>query len=551
MIDALRGDRCFDLRTDLSALGRRFWFADFLVSPRPYRPAFTMRRFSTTVRLGLALIKQSRHHDDRYAALLSALRSGTATARDAISGDSTASRESLTAAVGARQGSSVPVLQHLSTLMSLANDVLERHPGLSEAAVQVAIGELGALSEPFDQPAFLAALRHSLPESRAAELTGVSRLPLSQGIVEQTHAARLGTVPVRVTLLRADTHAQLTADLDLAQRAARLAERFSSGARAIHAAAVMARMAAAVGAMLDLRQRAADQSYLRFQLKDDTRLAVPEVFWDYCGDRVLTTGAIRGIALSDVAGLRAHGLDPSTLVATWIEAFLEMALKQGVQHAGLDASAATVSIEADTFGQLVLDATTPMMFFARHERDFLANASHALLQGDHKAAAREHLRHGAPDSQRGKGAEPAVSVEATYRREAERFTVPGGPSDGLLGDLFGALGTGTAQHTFNHSHTGIASAATVMSRALADIEILADRIAPGVDIWSIARQVIARIVADQFGPHGLIAKLADEAVRWPQVLPRLPRLVADRLGATRAAPGPDRASRANRASPGH
>ena len=68
--------------------------------------------------------------------------------------------------------------------------------------------------------------------------------------------------------------------------------------------------------MIDLRQRAADQSYLRFRLRDDKRLAVPEVLWDYCNDSVLTTRAIETAALSDAQALASCGLDQADVVAT-------------------------------------------------------------------------------------------------------------------------------------------------------------------------------------------------------------------------------------------
>jgi ubiquinone biosynthesis protein len=63
------------------------------------------------------------------------------------------------------------------------------------------------------------------------------------------------------------------------------------------------------------------------------------------------------------------------------------------------------------------------------------------------------------------------------------------------------------------------------------IERMAHAVAPDVDVWLIARRVIARLAADQFGCHGLVAHLAREATHWPRMLPRLPTLIAKRAGA--------------------
>jgi ubiquinone biosynthesis protein len=67
----------------------------------------------------------------------------------------------------------------------------------------------------------------------------------------------------------------------------------------------------------------------------------------------------------------------------------------------------------------------------------------------------------------------------------------------------------------------------LLARSAQSIEEMARRIAPDVDVWSIARRVITRLALDQFSQHGLIAQLASEAVHWPRALPRVPNLLAD------------------------
>jgi ubiquinone biosynthesis protein len=50
-------------------------------------------------------------------------------------------------------------------------------------------------------------------------------------------------------------------------------------------------------------------------------------------------------------------------------------------------------------------------------------------------------------------------------------------------------------------------------------------------VWKISRKVIARLARDQFSCHGFAARLMHEAAHWPQMLPRLPSLIARRAGA--------------------
>ncbi|SAP34766.1 putative ubiquinone biosynthesis protein UbiB [Caballeronia udeis] len=432
----------------------------------------------------------------------------------------------------------VPVLQNLSGVLGMASGLLAQHPGLAETAVRVALAELDALKTPLKDAPLRRALEIALPPGRAAGLIDVEAEPECCGIAQQTHRARivLDTTPrsagsaapvaARITLIRADTRAELAQDLDVANSAVRLAGRFSREVREQNAGALIARLTESITGMLDLRQRAADQSFLRYRLREvnkDSRVVVPEVLWDFCSDTVLVTRAVRSVPLSDADGLRAHGLDPARLIATWIEVFFETALGEGVFHAGLEAAGAAVSIEPDTLGALVLDGDSPLTFFAAHERSFLVAGSHALLHGDHKAAAREHMQHGRPGEH-----EPqhAVRVEATYRREAERFAGDA-QRHRTAADLFTALSKGPLEHAFGDAHTGIASRAALLARSVQSIEETARRLAPDIDVWSIARRVILRLALDQFSSHGLVAQLAKEAVHWPHALPRVPNLLHD------------------------
>jgi ubiquinone biosynthesis protein len=426
----------------------------------------------------------------------------------------------------------VPALRNLSGVLSFASGVLSQHPALSETAVRVALAEFRTLNTPLEGAPYRAALEKALPAGRLAALVDIEPGPQRCGIAEQTHRGRLAlagektSTPVRITLIRADTRAELDQDLDVLGSAARFAERFSREVRNQQVAVLVTRVSELINGMFDLRQRAADQSYLRYRLGElnrDQRIVVPEVFWDYSNDRVLVTRAIRSVPLSDADALRENGLDPAALIAAWIEAFFEIALGEGVFHAGLEAASAAVSIEPDTRGRLVLDGDSPLTFFAAHEQNFLVTGSDALLRGDHKSAARAHLEHGRPPS-----LEPhhAVQVESTYRREAERFADKSHSHAGVS-ELFTALGKGPLAHPFTDAHTGMASRAALLARSAQTIEELARRVAPDVDVWSIARRVIMRLALDQFSRNGLMAQLAREAVHWPQALPRLPNLLAD------------------------
>ena len=65
--------------------------------------------------------------------------------------------------------------------------------------------------------------------------------------------------------------------------------------------------------------------------RDD--IHVPRIYWEYTTRRVLVMEFVEGIKISDVAALRAAGLDPQLIMQTLVEAYCEQILLRGFFHA--------------------------------------------------------------------------------------------------------------------------------------------------------------------------------------------------------------------------
>ncbi len=83
---------------------------------------------------------------------------------------------------------------------------------------------------------------------------------------------------------------------------------------------------------------------------------------------------------------------------------------------------------------------------------------------------RAHLEHGRPESN---ASHHEVRVEATYRREAERFALPHAGHRGRVAHLFDAIGRAPVEHMFSPKHGRTAARAVLMSRTVETIERMA------------------------------------------------------------------------------
>ena len=68
-----------------------------------------------------------------------------------------------------------------------------------------------------------------------------------------------------------------------------------------------------------------------FKYVDD--IVVPDIYWEYSSRRVLTMEYIDGVKITDAAGMRRIGVDPSDAAKILVFAFAEMIVKNGFFHA--------------------------------------------------------------------------------------------------------------------------------------------------------------------------------------------------------------------------
>jgi ubiquinone biosynthesis protein len=84
---------------------------------------------------------------------------------------------------------------------------------------------------------------------------------------------------------------------------------------------------------LDFRREADSADRVRALFKDDRAVVVPAIQRDLSTGRVLTMEFLDGIKVTDVAGLRAAGLDPAEVVQRLMRIYVRMILGYGFFHA--------------------------------------------------------------------------------------------------------------------------------------------------------------------------------------------------------------------------
>jgi ubiquinone biosynthesis protein len=383
---------------------------------------------------------------------------------------------------------------------------------------------------PFDSALAVAEIERSLGRP-VSELFGtIERAPVASASIAQVHLATLQDGrEVAVKVLRPGVEREVAKDLALLQTAAALVERLSAEARRLKPREVVAEFAHHLGEELDLMREAANASQLRRNFQNSPLLAVPEVYWDLCSERVMTMERMRGVPVSHIAELREKGIDLKAIARAGVEICFSQVFRDGFFHADMHPGNILVGTEGENRGRYVALDFGIMGTLTDVDKNYLAQNFLAFFNRDYRRVAQAHLDAGwVPPGTRLDQFEAAIRAvcEPVFARPLKEI-------------YFGRLLLRLFQ-TSRRFNVQIQPQLVMLQKTLLNIEGLGRQLDPDLDLWITAKPFLERWMSEQIGWRGLLRNLRREAPYWASALPQLPRLAhralaEDRLGALRAA----------------
>ncbi len=350
--------------------------------------------------------------------------------------------------------------------------------------------------------------------------------PVASASVAQVHIARLKDGrEVAVKVLRPGVEAAIAKDVALLETAAGLMERLWADGRRLKPREVVAEFARHLEDELDLLREAANASQLRRNFEASPLLAVPQVYWDWCSQRVMVMERMHGTPVSQVDVLRGKGVDIPRLARAGVEIFFTQVFRDGFFHADMHPGNIFVATEAETSGKYVALDFGIMGTLTEVDKNYLAQNFLAFFNRDYRRVAQAHLDAGwVPAATR------VDEFEAAIRAVCEPiFARP------LKEIYFGKLLLRLFQ-TSRRFGVEIQPQLVMLQKTLLNIEGLGRELDPDLDLWQTAKPFLERWMREQVGWRGLVRTLRQEAPYWAATLPQLPRLLhrllaEDRLGA--------------------
>jgi ubiquinone biosynthesis protein len=352
----------------------------------------------------------------------------------------------------------------------------------------------------------------------------INEHPLASASIAQVHEARLSTgEEVVIKILRPDIKDVIVADIKVLRWIARLVERYLPHGRRLRPREVIADYEHVILGELNLLAEGANTTLLKRNFENSSQLYVPKVYWDVSRDGMLVTERIRGIPVSDVVALAAHGVNFKRLAETGVSIFFTQVFEHSFFHADMHP------------GNIFVDPTDPenpryiaidcaiIGSLSREDQQYLARNLLAIFKRDYRKVAELHVECGwVPKSTK------VVEFEAAMRSVCEPiFEKP-------LKDIsFGYLLVQLFR-TAGRFNMEVQPSLVLLQKTLLNVEGLGRQLYPDLDLWQTALPFLERWSHKRMKPSYLWRQLKEHVPDWVEQFPHFPQLVLDNLQQQRA-----------------
>lgn len=410
-------------------------------------------------------------------------------------------------------------LEELGPIFVKFGQVLSTRRDLLPADVADALEKLQDKVAPFPGREARALIEKELGGPIESFYADFDETPLASASIAQVHPARLKDGrEVVIKVLRPRIQESVEEDLALLRAMGAIAERRLSAAERIRPLAVVEEIERTMRHELDLMREAANGSLLRRNWLGSSELAVPEMLWPLTRQRMITMERVYGIPLNDVEALREAGVDFEKLAARAVRLFYTQVFRDNFFHADLHPGNVLIAREHPEDPKFIALDFGIMGTLSPTDQRYLAENFTAMFNQDYRRIAELHIEAGwMPSNIRVDELEGAVrSVCEPY------FTRP--LSEVSLGEVLMKLFAVAHQYQLI-----IQPQLILLQKTLLNIEGLARTLWPKLDLWEVAKPVLAGIMAEKYGFNAASREIRTRLPSWVSNAPEIPRLVYEYL----------------------
>ena len=411
-------------------------------------------------------------------------------------------------------------LEHLGPIFVKFGQVLSTRRDLLPTDIADELAKLQDRVPPFPAAQARALVEQAFGKPIEAVFAQFDAEPVASASIAQVHFAVLaqGGREVAVKVLRPGMLDAIEGDLALLRTLARWVERLSADGKRLRPREVVAEFDNYLHDELDLVREAANAAQLRRNMQDLPLIMIPEMVWELCTSSVIVMERMHGVQISQRARLHDAGVDIKKLARDGVTIFFTQVFRDGFFHADMHPGNIQVSLAPATFGRYIALDFGIVGTLTEVDKEYLAHNFIAFFRRDYKRVAELHVESGwVPPATRVEDLEGAIRTvcEPHFDRPLKDISL-----GNVLLRLF---------QTSRRFNVEIQPQLVLLQKTLLNVEGLGRQLDPELDLWATAKPFLERWMNDQVGWTGLVERLKNEAPRYAQLLPELPRLLHQAL----------------------
>ena len=402
-------------------------------------------------------------------------------------------------------------LESLGPIFIKFGQMLSTRKDLLPSDIAIELSKLQDKVPPFEFKIVKQTIENSYSKKITSVFKEFNEKPIASASVAQVHFAKLHNgEKVAVKILRPNIESEVKKDIKLLHLIANILYKIWSDGKRLKPDEVVSEFERHTQSELNLLLEAGHCSHLGENFKDKKLLVVPNVFWDYCHEKVMVMERMDGIPISNIDAIKKNKIDLSKLAKNGVEIFFTQVFRDGFFHADMHPG----NIQVAKSGKYIAMDFGIMGTLNEQDKLYLAKNFAAFFKRDYREVARVHIESGWVPS------ETSIDeFENAIRSVCEPiFNKP-------LKDIsFGKLLIRLFQ-TSKKFNMEIQPQLTMLQKTLLNVEGLGRDLDPNLDLWVTARPFLENWLKEQIGPKSLINRIKKEFPNWVDVAPQLPTLL--------------------------
>ena len=404
-------------------------------------------------------------------------------------------------------------IQEMGTSFIKLGQFLSTRPDIIGEKLSINLEKLQDRVEPFDTQKAKSILKKNIGEDNFNLILNFSD-PVAAASIAQVHKAQIndnGIVKdVAIKILRPNIKKIFNEQIDAIMLFAYIIESLVKKSQRLRLVEVVFLLKQITNHEMDLRFEAAAANEFAENTKNDVGFKVPNIYWNFTSEEVLTLDWIDGVSIREKKDLIDNKININAIATDVIQHFLRHAVRDGFFHADMHQG----NLFVNDNGQIIPVDFGIMGRIDKLNRRFLAEILYGFIKRDYKKVAEVHVLAGlVPKNTQVESLSQALRSigEPIFGQKVK--DISGGKLLKQLFDITDKFNMQTQPQLL------------MLQKTMVVVEGVARKLNPDTNIWETSRPVLEKWLKESKDPLSNIKETIQETTEAIKRLPELPEIM--------------------------